>query len=241
MSTPVPTTATEHLTRAGLDLQARFDVAAYNAIAAEHPSLTPLPAFGRAHAEALLVGNTKALWHPFVRALGDDAALAAESDPLDRYAEREIRAAFAHSPTRWTLYSAASGAEPLVSTLRAAQAAGLAIIGPAHLAVHPEHGPWFGLRGIVVFDAPPTDETRLPVDVCAGCDAPCKSAFDRAAAALDARSDRENWRAWVAVRDSCPIGREARYGEDQLRYHYTKDRAVLDAASHGLNSTPDVQ
>lgn len=33
--------------------------------------------------------------------------------------------------------------------------------------------------------------------------------------------------SWIAVRDACPIGREHRYPEDQLRYHYTKDRSLL--------------
>ena len=40
----------------------------------------------------------------------------------------------------------------------------------------------------------------------------------------------EHWRAWLAVRDACPLGREHRYPEALIHYVYTKDRAVLRAA-----------
>jgi len=32
---------------------------------------------------------------------------------------------------------------------------------------------------------------------------------------------------WIALRDSCNVGRNHRYDDDQLLYHYTKDRALL--------------
>jgi methylmalonic aciduria homocystinuria type C protein len=41
------------------------------------------------------------------------------------------------------------------------------------------------------------------------------------------------WRAWLAVRESCPVGREYRYCDAQIEYHYTKDRAILRRALHG--------
>jgi hypothetical protein len=44
------------------------------------------------------------------------------------------------------------------------------------------------------------------------------------------RAVAANWRAWVAVRDSpCP-GHPMRYSEEQIVYHYTRDRAVLAKA-----------
>jgi len=34
---------------------------------------------------------------------------------------------------------------------------------------------------------------------------------------------------WIALHDCVEVGREKfRFSEDQLRYHYTKDRGVLD-------------
>ena len=35
------------------------------------------------------------------------------------------------------------------------------------------------------------------------------------------------WREWLAIRDACPVGRGARYGEQQIEYHYLKDRKTL--------------
>ena len=37
-----------------------------------------------------------------------------------------------------------------------------------------------------------------------------------------------NWRTWLAMRDACPIGKGVRYGEQQIRYHYLKDRSILE-------------
>jgi methylmalonic aciduria homocystinuria type C protein len=38
---------------------------------------------------------------------------------------------------------------------------------------------------------------------------------------------REQWRLWLAVRDACPVGREYRYSENQIRWHYAHDRSAL--------------
>ncbi|HTU60663.1 MAG TPA: hypothetical protein VMF89_19560, partial [Polyangiales bacterium] len=33
---------------------------------------------------------------------------------------------------------------------------------------------------------------------------------------------------WIGIRDACPHGRDYRYSEAQLRYHYAKDRTALE-------------
>jgi hypothetical protein len=105
---------------------------------------------------------------------------------------------------------------------------GAAALGPAHLSVHPEHGPWFAIRAIVVLDAPapvlPNVELREP---CESCAAPCKQALQRALALAGAGSVEQNWQAWLAVRDVCPASPGARYSDTQIRYHYQKDPAAL--------------
>jgi hypothetical protein len=35
------------------------------------------------------------------------------------------------------------------------------------------------------------------------------------------------WKSWAEVREVCPEGKLFRYGDDQLRYHYVKDRSIL--------------
>ena len=39
--------------------------------------------------------------------------------------------------------------------------------------------------------------------------------------------ERDVRMAWAALRDCVVVGREQRYSEEQLEYHYTKDEAVL--------------
>jgi methylmalonic aciduria homocystinuria type C protein len=72
-------------------------------------------------------------------------------------------------------------------------------------------------------EPPATVPTRLPCpkDMCA---ATCLPALERA---MTARPDDASWQAWLAVRDACSIGRDYRYSDDQVHYHYTKDRSRL--------------
>jgi methylmalonic aciduria homocystinuria type C protein len=123
-----------------------------------------------------------------------------------------------------------------VAIQRLAEAAGLAFVSPARLAVHPKYGPWISLHAAIVFDAPgPTGPPPgRPAGLCAGCEQRCVPLLEAAVAGagwlLKEDPDRalaEGWRDWLAVRDACPVGREWRYDEEQIRYGYTKDRWLL--------------
>lgn len=214
----------KRLTAAGLDIVHPFDASRYNEAVRGRGRLAPLPLFGRLQAYALIVGNTRALWPPFVEAVRSSEELRRTPHPLDRYVEDTIRASLAGSTYAWEARFSHEGGARLVSMLHAAEASGLASVGPAYLAAHPEHGPWIGLRAVVVFDAPPPppprQRPRLP---CVGCAGPCKEALERTA-----NKDGATWRDWVALREACPVGKGSRYGEAQLRYHYVKDPAVFD-------------
>jgi len=232
----IATAVSRRLLTRGLDLVQSFDAARYNEQIAEHASLAPLPLFGRARAMGLLIGNTRALWPHVIDAFRARPELREVSDPLDSYVVGAVQSCTNQISHRTLIRFAHDVGEGLVSMLHLAEASGMARIGPAHLAVHTEHGPWFGLRAVIVVDAdPPARPSKDAPEPCHGCDAPCRQALDRAVAA-EARSDissplnASSWRDWVAVRDACPIGRASRYGEEQIRYHYTKDRAVLRAA-----------
>lgn len=219
---------TQRLLTCGLDLVQVFDIARYNDLIADHETLAPLPLFGRRGALALLVGNTKALWPHFIEAFQGDMDLAECADPLDIWIERVLKACLTDIPAEWALRFSHDPGEGLVSMLHLAQASGLAHVGPAHLAVHLDHGPWIGLRGVIVVDAePPHAQPDSVVAPCKGCHAPCVEALDAALAAAPASEIASSWPVWVAVRDACPVGKANRYSEAQIRYHYTKDRAVL--------------
>jgi len=215
------------LRETGLDLFHAFDAARYNDAIRGNPRLAPLPLFDRGSALALLIGNTRALWPRFLSAFRSRVELQRDPHPLDRYVAGAVTSCLGALPWRAELRFSHEGGARLVSMLHAAQTSGLAHVGPAHLAIHPTHGPWIGLRAVVVVDedAPAAGPSRIPP--CERCPAPCRDALDRAMAAGAAAT----WRDWLAARDACPVGRASRYSEPQLVYHYAKDRAVLEDPS----------
>lgn len=203
-STPPPAPIAR-LIEAGFDLVHPFDAGA----AAREPGLGLL-AGGRL---GVLVGNTRALWPRFTAALAARPELAADPDPLDRYTEEAVGAAF---PGARIYYGHRRYGGAFLPLQRLAVATGLGALAPSHLVIHPVHGPWFALRAAILVDAaaPPA---RPPIAQPCRCGPACAGALE---AALAARGPGA-WRAWLGVRDACAL-REHRYGEEQIRYHYLR-------------------
>lgn len=223
----------------GLDLARPLCVSWYNqAVEPAHR----LPDLGRPSALAVILGNTRALWPRLADALAADAGLADHPDPVDRYCERVVHAAMADVTQPW-LARFAHEPPPRIAIQRLAHVAGLAQLSPGHLSVHPEYGPWIALRAVVVVDSDgpgdpasgPAPAPALPCDDCAAhCLPHFQAALARAGAATPGCAQVESdWRAWLAVRDACPVGRAHRYSEQQIRYHYTKDRRFLPHPGRG--------
>jgi methylmalonic aciduria homocystinuria type C protein len=197
------------LTAAGFDLVHPFDAHAVARVVGVEALVDAERPLG------YLVANTRALWPIFLAARRADRALTESSDPIDRYTE-QICAQLAGARC-WFVHRAYDGA--FLPFQRIAVAAGFGTLAPSRLLVHPTYGPWFGLRAIVLVAGDPI--TRLLAPAPCDCADRCGAAFDRA------RDAQESWRAWLAVRDACCVGREHRYDDDQLEYHYTKDLALL--------------
>lgn len=204
------TAAIDELADAGFDLVHTFDAAA----AAREPGWEQLAQEAeRGRRAGLLIGNTRALWPRFVAAMRDPA-LAAGSDPLDRYTERTLETAFAKaSPGTPIFYGHREYAGAFLPFTRLAVATGLGSLAESHLVIHPIYGPWFALRAVILVegDAP----VRVPIASPCTCVAACHMTL-RAALASTA------WEPWVAVRDACSL-RAWRYSEEQIRYHYSKE------------------
>jgi len=195
------------LAEAGFDLVHAFDPAPL----AGEPGLAMLA--DPARRCGWLVGNTRALWPAFVAARAADRELAAAPDPLDRYTERAIERAIAGTTGRaWLGHRRYDGA--FVPLQRLAELVGLAARAPIGLAIHPVYGPWFALRAVVLGDGEPI--ARAPIARPCECGAACMQALARAQAARGPDAAR----AWLAVRDACPVGREHRYSEAQIEHHY---------------------
>lgn len=220
-------------TAGGFDLCATAAAADYDV---RVPDDLRLPSVGRPRALTVIIGNTRALWPVFRRALADDPALAASSDPLDTYAAQVIGAAVtaacAPSGVAHAIRYAPEPPPRRLAMQRLAEVAGLATLAPSHLAIHPIYGPWFALRAAIVLDLDGPAPRTPPARAC-DCARGCQPALDRALAAgapTSADELRERWRLWLAVRDACPVGRAHRYADIQLRYHYTGERACLQSA-----------
>eukprot|EP00741_Cyanophora_paradoxa_P017857 tig00021035_g17246.t1 len=214
---------------AGLDLIVPFDVSWYNAAVRED---LRLPTYGRERCLGVLVGNTRALWAPFVEAVRRDPSIAARANPLDEHVAELLKRGL--EGAGWPAHELrlANEVAPgrLVHMQKLAHVSGLAFFDESmYLCVHATHGPWIALRAAIIFDAegpsgPP------PAPSCPLSEEAREAAKAALQAALAARAaGRGDWRLFVAVREACrgPFDPAARYCEDQTAYHYSKDRAIL--------------
>lgn len=243
MTTPadVVSVLTESLRPAGLDLIAPFRVRDYDA---QVPARYQLPEFGRDDAFGVVIGNTRAIWAPFIGSLAREPSGLRSLHPLDRHVERAVTAALAPlAAVRHQVRWAHARLTRFVAIQRVAYAAGLAFHAPCRLAIHPEHGLWIGLRAAIAFDlaAPPTSTAPAVPHPCDGCSArPCLPAFEGALATTGGRRGCDV-SPWQAVREACQLALAARYEDAEIRYHYTKDRAVLRAAVAAVAGSTDVR
>ena len=220
----------------GLDCCAFATMHAYNAAV---PHSAKIPA--EDDVVVAVVGNSKALWERFERAVRENRA-----ETLDAYVETSVREALTRA-----VGSKADAAriywswdlEPgrVVAIQRLAHVANLAWLDErTHQSVHPVHGPWCAFRAAVVLDgvrAPKgdmEDETvflpRLASPVSNERVARAAEAFDVAIARYEEANgnvDPEQWKLWLACRDAMDGGEFAhrRYSEDQILWHYDADRA----------------
>jgi methylmalonic aciduria homocystinuria type C protein len=83
---------------------------------------------------------------------------------------------------------------------------------------------------VVVRRAGPSGSAPVAPDPCTGCEAPCLQALDHARREGERLGGQveDHWRDWLAVRDACPEGRASRYPDDQIAYHYGKERRWLE-------------
>jgi methylmalonic aciduria homocystinuria type C protein len=202
------------LTSAGFDVVHAFDP---SRVAGE-PGLACLA--DPARPLGWLIGNSRALWPRFDHARHHDRAIAGAEHPLDRYTEMNVsRALSATDAHVW--FGHVRYDDTFVPMQRLAVATGLGALAPTGLVIHRELGPWLALRAVAIGPGAPT--AHAPVPLPCTCDDACTTALARARGARGP----EAWRAWLAVRDACPVGRVHRYGEEQLLYHYGHNRDRL--------------
>lgn len=217
----------------GLDLHAATSVGAYNALVD-----TPFHLPGADECLAIVIGNSRAVWpHITSFVLSQDPQ---PTDPVDAYVEALIGTATARLAELIDVRYSHEPPPRRIAIQQLADVAGLAWLSPSHLCVHPVFGPWIALRAAIVLDVPAP--AVLPARAAApGCDCAngCGPLLTAALASqpgglvtggavtshpITSERVQAEWRRWVAMRDGCPIGREHRYDDDQIEYHYIGTR-----------------
>ena len=183
---------------------------------------------GRTATLAVLIGNTRALWEPFVAAFVGPPSQRADPSMRTR-ATWSKRGRQARRARRAVLRSRGRAA----STAHAAcGVANLAHLSPCGLSIHPVHGPWIALRAVVVLDADAACAGTVAPVRAARARKPCLLALSRARHGHCSRprcpsgcARSINWRA-VAVRDACPVGRASHFNDRQIEYHYEEPESA---------------
>lgn len=229
------------LAAAGLDLFATCAVEDYDRLVPDDfrlsgavgHSLAPIAPDDR----VVLIGASRVIWTAFTDALAREPERRLEAHPFDRWSSETLAAIVRETlPSELVvdLRMVFEGPPRGFAAQHLAELTGLACRGPAAMSVHPVFGPWFALRAALVLRGGGPPAPPPPAPICERCATrACVPALEHALAAsrpaapVDHGQVRERWRLWLAVRDACPVGREYRYSENQIRWHYAHDRSAL--------------
>ena len=201
----------------GFDIVHPFKVGAYNAVVRHDYQL---PHYNHKNTFGIIIGNSKYLWPFFIKELKQNLTLLTHANPLDQYVREAVLTFLDEIEISWQVFWAEVNAPKRIALQKLAKVSGLADLSPSHLNVHREFGPWIAFRAVIVFDTEASDDKAPIINLCEPCSKPCLKPFKIAL-------QKDTWENWLKVRTSCPVGKEYRYSEDQIRYHYTKDKSIL--------------
>lgn len=235
------------LAPSGLNLVGVASTAAWDAT---QPDARKTAALAPGARSIVVVANGgRALWS----ALLDDLRahpehLTATAHPVDAYARRQTDALaplLAGARHRW--FHAAAEADVHIDFRVLGQLAGIGADSRLGLLLHPEYGPWIGLRAACFVDAELAPTSAAP-SACVGCAAPCAAAcpggaFPDGRWAVDPcvafHAASPDCASRCFAREACPVGAAHRYTDAQYRYHYDRfggRRALRDAL--GVHDDP---
>jgi len=236
----LPRAAAAALEASGFNLAGCLGIAAYDEIApAGWRSERLLPAAG----SAILLGTGgRALGH----ALDAAPEPADAQNPVDSFTLKTVAVLVealrdAGHETRSFSYAELRGSDgalsdsgEFISMIALAGRAGLGVTGRLGILLHPEYGPWFAVR-VLLLSTLVLRETAMDAsfDPCAGCPKPCAdaclgAAFPQGALdvglCFDARERVSACQSSCAARRACVLGVEHGYEPKQEAYFMRRAR-----------------
>ncbi|KAL0483064.1 methylmalonic aciduria and homocystinuria type C protein [Acrasis kona] len=225
-------TLSHELERRGLDLTKTFRVGKYNEYFNNDKCLKLNTSFSKYgdNSLAVLVGNTKAIWKPFVSSYVTQ--YENEKNPLDKYVFDSVHSVLDESFPKHKVYFShemQSENKPVVAIQRAAHISKLAFYDDqcTFLSIHKKYGPWIALRCVIVFELEYIDEIEGE-SFCNPCGEDTKNLIS--CAMREAFDNAHDWRMWLKMRDVCgkDFLQEYRYSVNQIEYHYTKNKLLIN-------------
>eukprot|EP00906_Rhabdomonas_costata_P005805 RCo008624 len=145
----------------GFDLLSSFQVQWYNAkVAPQYKVLD----YGRGNTLGIVVGNTRALWVPFLRFCRDNADQLKAEHPLDTYTEHCVSKALDSCEIPFQKALLVAGSWP---SKKPGGLSSLAFSHPTKLCLNPKLGSWVALRAMLVVDCdgPEVKSPAFPFEI----------------------------------------------------------------------------
>lgn len=202
------------------------------------PSLSSLfPAKPNSNSFSFIIGNTRLLWPQFMEYLRNQSPIG--DNPFDTFIQdkiTEISLRFHPHPVH-IHYSHVKYNEQYIPIQRLAhECFQMAYFDPvSHLSIHPEYGPWFALRALMTVECDETynnDEIIVHDFIESPLNNPLNIEQQKTVKSMMGKLLLGNagWQQWVEMRDLLSTDKqrkEWRYCQDQLEYHYTKNKEIL--------------
>ena len=165
-----------------------------------------------------LVGNTGSIWDDFIEWLSQRLRWSEIVDPFETFIEETIeRCVGQKTLIFWTHETK----RYIIPVQRMAHQTGLAYLSDGQFNIHPRFGPWFALRAVVIVSGTMSSNQVIPNPSTEDIETTSKAMFNRLL------QSNATWQEWLSLRDLYIVGRTHRYSEEQIRYHYTRDKTVL--------------
>ena len=232
------------LRQAGLNCHAVFDIASITPEARER-LIEACPTAANYRQLILIAHGGTAFWQA-LKASNLDLAGSDDAHPVDDFTvsiiEQFLHAEFAGVAYQ-IVYPCNEASNNAINLQELGDLAGWHHPSPFMVGINASFGSWFAYRAVVLAntDLPATlpVHTASPCDQCA--DKPCINSCP--AHALDdgqfnllkcigyRQQPDSACKATCAARSSCPVGREHRYSDEQMRYHYGCSMRAIVAAN----------